>query len=87
MERLVVLSASTVITIQDLPPEYRKETGEDLSMFQLEGQSLTHILESVEMKVLRDAQLRYKTTTEMAKVLGISQPSVVRKLKKYAHIE
>ena len=53
-------------------------------MFQLEGQSLTHILESVEMKVLRDAQRRYRTTTEMAKVLGISQPSVVRKLKKYA---
>ena len=87
MERLVVQSASTVITIQDLPPEYRKETEKDLSLFQLEGRSLPHLLESVEMKVLQEAQLRYRTTTEMAKALGISQPSVVRKLKKYFHIE
>ncbi|MFS0574609.1 sigma 54-interacting transcriptional regulator [Sporosarcina sp. 179-K 3D1 HS] len=87
MERLIVQSTSTIITVKDLPPEYRKETGEDFSMFQLEGQSLPHLLESVEMKILRDAQLRYRTTTEMAKVLGISQPSVVRKLKKYSHFE
>jgi len=82
MERLVVQSSSTTITADDLPPEYRKEVGDDLSMFHLEGQSLPHILESVEMKVLRNAQIRYRTTTEIAKFLGISQPSVVRKLKK-----
>ncbi len=87
MERLVVQSTSTIITIHDLPPEYRQDTEDDLSMFQLEGQSLPHILESVEMKVLRNAQQRYRTTTEIAKVLGISQPSVVRKLKKYSELE
>lgn len=87
MERLVVQSASTIITIHDLPPEYRQDTEDDLSMLQLEGQSLPHILESVEMKVLRNAQQRYRTTTEIAKVLGISQPSVVRKLKKYSELE
>ncbi|MFC5588115.1 sigma 54-interacting transcriptional regulator [Sporosarcina soli] len=87
MERLVVQSTSTIITIHDLPPEYRQDTEDDLSMLQLEGQSLPHILESVEMKVLRNAQQRYRTTTEIAKVLGISQPSVVRKLKKYSELE
>lgn len=87
LERLVVQSTSTIITTRDLPPEYRQGTEDDLSMFQLEGRTLPHILESVEMKVLRDAQRRYRTTTEMAKVLGISQPSVVRKLKKYSELE
>lgn len=87
MERLVVQSPSTIITAKDLPPEYRKETDEDLSMIHLEGQTLPSILENVEMKVLRDAQLRHRTTTEIAKYLGISQPSVVRKLKKYTDFE
>ena len=83
MERLVVQSTSSVITVKDLPPEYRKETQDDLSIIHLEGRTLPSILEDVEMKVLRDAQERYRTTTEIAKFLGISQPSVVRKLKKY----
>ncbi len=87
MERLVVQSPSTIITTKDLPREYRKEADEDLSVIHLEGQTLPSILENVEMKVLRDAQLRYRTTTEIAKYLGISQPSVVRKLKKYTDCE
>jgi DNA-directed RNA polymerase specialized sigma subunit len=40
-------------------------------------------LEEVEKKVLINAKKRYRTTTEIANALGISQPSVVRKLKKY----
>ncbi|WP_203246527.1 sigma 54-interacting transcriptional regulator [Sporosarcina beigongshangi] len=87
MERLVVQSPSTIITAKDLPPEYRKETDEDLSLIHLEGLTLPTILDNVEMKVLRDAQMRYRTTTEIAKYLGISQPSVVRKLKKYTDFE
>lgn len=87
MERLVVQSPSNIIIIKDLPPEYRREISEDLSIIHLEGRTLPSILEDVEMKVLRDAQERYRTTTEIAKFLGISQPSVVRKLKKYTDIE
>ena len=55
--------------------------------FILKVEHLPSILDDVEMKVLRDAQERYRTTTEIAKFLGISQPSVVRKLKKYTDIE
>ena len=87
IERLVVQSTSPIITAKDLPPEYRKKTDDDLSIIHLEGRTLPSILDDVEMKVLRDAQERYRTTTEIAKFLGISQPSVVRKLKKYTDIE
>lgn len=84
MERLIVQCESAIITRDDLPVEYR---GNDTSLdkLEIEGRTLPTILENVEQKVLLSAHKRYKTTTEMAKKLGISQPSVVRKLKKYSH--
>lgn len=87
IERLFVQSNSQIISIDDLPVEYQIESDEGLAGIDLEGRTLPNILESVEMKVLKNAQERYRTTTEMAKFLGISQPSVVRKLKKYTDIE
>lgn len=83
IERLVVQSATTIITMDDLPSEYRTEIANEQYNIGLEGSSLPSILERVEKKVLINAQKRYRTTTEMAKVLGISQPTVVRKLQKY----
>lgn len=82
MERLVVQSEGENIDIQALPHEYRLQEDE-LQEFNFEGETLPHILEQVEMQVINRAKNRYRTTTEMAKILGISQPSVVRKLKKY----
>lgn len=83
IERIVIESESNAITLQDLPLQYQPSEGEQIGI-ELDGQSLPHILEFVEKKVLLNTQKRYKTTTEMAHVLGISQPSVVRKLKKYS---
>ncbi|KAA0955467.1 PAS domain-containing protein [Sporosarcina sp. ANT_H38] len=83
MERIVVQSTQSTIGIDDLPPEYRLQGDDGLTDFDLDGQTLPSILEHVEMKVLESARHRYKTTTAMARILGISQPSVVRKLKKY----
>ena len=44
---------------------------------------LTEKLDHVEMKVLKNAMAHCRTTREMATYLGISQPSVVRKMKKH----
>ncbi|MBW2614498.1 MAG: Fis family transcriptional regulator, partial [Deltaproteobacteria bacterium] len=44
---------------------------------------LTEKLQHVERKVLKNALVHCSSTREMAKYLGISQPSVVRKLKKH----
>lgn len=82
MERLVVQNDSTMITLDDLPPVYRKHDN-SLEALDLEGDTLPAMIEKVEKEVLQHAQKHYKTTTKIAKVLGISQPSVVRKLKKY----
>ncbi|WP_025783599.1 sigma 54-interacting transcriptional regulator [Sporosarcina sp. D27] len=86
IERLVVHSVGEVIDTHDLPHEYRLPE-DDFSDFTLVGETLPVILEQVEMQILNRAKKRYKTTTEMARILGISQPSVVRKLKKYTQTE
>lgn len=83
LERIVIESESNMITLQDLPLQYQPSKEEQIGI-EFDGQTLPHILEFVEKKVLLNTQKRYKTTTEMAHALGISQPSVVRKLKKYS---
>lgn len=85
LERSFFENETQFITLDDLPVNYQPDSEERIGI-ELDGQTLPHILDSVEKKVLLNAQKRYITTTEMANVLGISQPSVVRKLKKYATI-
>lgn len=46
-------------------------------------ETLPAALARVEREMLRNSKRRSKSTYEMARLLGISQPSVVRKLKKY----
>lgn len=82
LERSFIESEMEWITLNDLPVKYQPDAGERIGI-ELDGQTLPLILEAVEKKILINAQKRYRTTTEMANVLGISQPSVVRKLKKY----
>ncbi|WP_209123334.1 sigma-54-dependent Fis family transcriptional regulator [Alkalihalobacillus sp. BA299] len=78
IERLVVTSASRIITIDDLPESYKHKPIVDPSK-----QTLKEVMDEVEKQMLKQAKKEYKTTVQIAKALGISQPSVVRKLKKY----
>jgi TyrR family helix-turn-helix protein len=82
IERLVVTSSNQLISIDQLPDRYLKSFS-DPSSIDDGGRTLSDILANVEKQVLKNARQRYKTTVQMAKVLGISQPSIVRKLKKY----
>ncbi|KIL47064.1 sigma 54-interacting transcriptional regulator [Jeotgalibacillus campisalis] len=83
LERSFIESEEDTIRINDLPPDYQPAKDEQMEI-DLEGKTLPHILAFVERKVITNAKNRYRTTTEMASALGISQPSVVRKLKKYS---
>jgi PAS domain S-box-containing protein len=82
MERLVVMSPGSIITLSDLPSFLLKEEGSGSATLTLEGKTLKDILEDVEEQVLRDALLKYKTTRRAAEVLGIDQSSVVRKARR-----
>lgn len=82
MERLVVTTPTPIIKIENLPDSY-KQSPADVTGFTPGRDTLKDILERVESKVFQKAKDNFKTTVEIAKALGISQPSVVRKLKKY----
>lgn len=81
IERLVLTVEEPVLRPEHLPYYLQKEK---TAAFSAEKpSSLKEALEAVEKHWLQKAHASCHTTYEMAKFLGISQPSVVRKLKKY----
>lgn len=82
VERLVVTVESEVIRLEDLPERVRHP--EIHAPYLLDGnRTLPAILAEVEKKILIEAKKRCRSTTEMARMLGISQSTVVRKWHKY----
>ena len=53
------------------------------SMDAHQGKGLTDQILDVEKEILQNAMARCKSTREMARHLRVSQPTVVRKLKKH----
>ncbi|WP_312354816.1 sigma-54 interaction domain-containing protein [Aminipila sp.] len=81
IERAVLTSDNLVITEQDLPSIFQPD---DISISALsQEKTLKEILETVEKSVLLNTYEKYKTTTGVAKALGISQPTASLKLEKY----
>lgn len=80
IERLVVTTPSEVITMENLPAEY----GESKNATVNTVVPLKHAVEMAEEKVLSLAVKKYASTYDIAKALETSQPTVVRKLKKYS---
>ncbi|MFY0758193.1 sigma 54-interacting transcriptional regulator [Metabacillus dongyingensis] len=82
LERLVVISPSALITVDQLP-EYIKDSVGPAPFPIDENQTLSEIMDAMEKQILLKARKKYKTTVRMAEALGISQPSIVRKMKKH----
>ncbi|WP_243385513.1 sigma-54 interaction domain-containing protein [Bacillus kexueae] len=83
MERLVVTSPTKLITIDYLPEAMRMDMPQVMPEVSYTEKTLDEVLSEVEYNVLKEAKERYGTTTKIAEKLGISQPTAVRKLKKY----
>lgn len=74
IERLIITSNDDIIDLEDLPD---KLLGlENLA----HSKSLKETLETVERKIIKDAMMKHKTTRRAAKVLGISQSTIVKKI-------
>ncbi|UOK56581.1 hypothetical protein MGI18_17005 [Bacillus sp. OVS6] len=82
LERLVVISPSALITVDQLP-EYIKDSVGPAPFPIDEIQTLSEMMDAMEKQILLKARKKYKTTVRMAEALGISQPSIVRKMKKH----
>lgn len=84
IERLVIIAPENEIRVKDLPNHLRDQSEAifDISSFNDNG-SLTEVLESVEKNIISKAYALYKTTRKTAEELGITQSSLMRRLKKY----
>lgn len=81
IERLIITTPGDIITEESLPIFIKQEvetnanTNTDLS--------LAAAMEKAEKDILEEALSTYKSTRAIAKVLQVSQPTIVRKLHKY----
>jgi transcriptional regulator with PAS, ATPase and Fis domain len=85
-ERLVVMSETEMLDVGDLPQDVvMRSSGEGCLVESNwpDGMNMTQILESVEKRVLSEASKRYRKQQDIAEALGLSQPTVARKLQKY----
>lgn len=85
-ERLVVMADAELLDLDDLPQDVvagPDRLAELAAGHWPRGMSMAQILESVEKSVLSEARQRYRKQEEIAAALGMSQPTVARKLQKY----
>ena len=84
-ERAVVMSETEVVDLADLPNDVALRSPE-LSIEAADWpaeMTLQQILQNVERKVLLRTLKKYKNQSEAAAALGVSQPTIARRLKKY----
>lgn len=80
VERMMLTIPVKELTFQDLPEEYKQN---NYYMFQETILPLKESVEKAEKQTLTLAAKKWSTTYEVAKHLKTSQPTIVRKLKKY----
>lgn len=84
-ERVVVMSEMEIIDYQDLPRDvvaHTKEAGDSWGQWPPQ-MTLDQVLQSVERAVLLDILPDHQNQSQIASALGISQPTVARRMKKY----
>lgn len=78
IERMVVTAKSDKIYTEDLPPEYHLGNQETNKIV-----SLKEATEAAEEEIISTAAKKLKNTYEVARALKTSQPTIVRKMRKY----
>lgn len=82
VERLILTIPSQMLTIADLPNEYKRSSLVN-QFSEQEELSLKEIIEKTERAILERVVKECNTTYEIAERLQTSQPTIVRKLQKY----
>ena len=84
VERMVIMTKGAIIELSSLP-KYIKESVKlpFNKVKKWQGFSLKQALREFEMQIIQEATKKCKNQQELAKLLGISQPTVARKLRSY----
>lgn len=81
VERLMVTVEKDLLQVEDLPYYLVNYLPTDMGETQI--MPLTQAMDALERKMIINAYKLYKNTYKVAEVLGVSQSTVVRKLKKF----
>jgi len=85
-ERLVVMADGDLIDVNDLPQNVITDNDTEIGIFHTDWpmeMTLEQIIESIERQVILKTARRYHKQQDIARQLGMSQPTVARKLHKY----
>lgn len=82
IERLVITTRGNVILPENIP-SFIQSSVAGTPVASPENMPLRNALENTEKEILRRSYNKYKSTRMVAKVLDVSQPTIVRKLHKY----
>jgi len=84
LERLVVLINEDNIQLPHLPDYLHKENDLNTKIVTINGIApLKRAVEDMENQLLKRALKEYGTTRKVAKILGVNQSTIVRKMKQY----
>ncbi len=84
IERLIITTKNTIILPDNLPTYIFENTRNMRGEITLSPiMNLKKALEETEKQILKNATEKYKTTRQIAKALGVSQPTIVRKMQRY----
>lgn len=81
-ERLILTTRNNTI-MEDNLPVFIRESAKSQPVNSASSLSLSAAMEQAEKSILERALLQYKSTRAMARALDVSQPTIVRKLRKY----
>jgi TyrR family helix-turn-helix protein len=82
IERLVITTRGSVILPENIP-HFIQASVAGPAIKPVQGTTLKHVLDKAERDLLQTTYDKYKSTRMVAKILEVSQPTVVRKLHKY----
>ncbi|MCG8485480.1 MAG: sigma 54-interacting transcriptional regulator [Clostridia bacterium] len=84
IERLIITTKGTIILPDNLPSyifENTRSPGGEITLSPI--MNLKKALDETEKQIIKNAAEKYKTTRQIAKALGVSQPTIVRKMQRY----
>ncbi|MCK5197616.1 MAG: sigma 54-interacting transcriptional regulator, partial [Spirochaetales bacterium] len=84
VERMVVLASGPLIRKRDIAEHIREKINIDPEMILDKIPPLTEAKEKFEEQIILRAWKKYRSTRKMARVLEISQSTVVRKMEQYS---
>lgn len=83
IERLVILSEDEIIEERDLPHKMMKQNTSIHVTYNSSNATMPEILEETERKMIIDALEKEKSTRKAAKLLGVTQSLLMRRVRKY----